>query len=1708
MNLRIILSLGSLPILACIFFIVFISVPITSPAQSQNAERIPVTFPVLFTRNDGQWDSSVRYAVLHQASRVSLRGDGIDISFPDSRPRRMPEQETVGIARNREYMRFVQSGPSMEVVGGERTESLMHFYYGLSREGATENVATFKQVVYENVWPGCDVVYVSEGDKLIQRTILRPGADPADVKFEVTPGTAEDYRRTRVLGDSPRSGTDPVVLQQGNVVSFSFLPGILHDAIVLETEFNTFFGDPHGQTSLACDVMPGGSVLLYGYGLVSYDAKPGFIPPQDSTCAFNSIQENFFAEFSCDGRSLRFCTNLIGHARADGLIRNTIQIFVDDTSGYFLQTAQMDDDKSLSEHPTCALPLRPPLIDGRPGSGEKSTWLGKLTRDGHLTISTYISGILSTRVLRARDGGVLLSGFQQNGVVPQPFLHYTKQPLDESGGMLVKLNARCDSVLIGVNLDFLGDSLHVVSMDELSDGSVVIAGVTNRAPVTRNAWQPQHAGMIDLYIARLTPGMDSVLWATFLGGESDEYLAGAGKWYCRWGGGPTLHRSWRILDGAFGASTNHCLAVDADDGIWVTGTTLSSSMREVPGNAPRNTRGAMDMLLARFDRDGQPTMVKTFGGLTESACGGDEWALNLEILPCGNCLVTGLSRTVDFQEVGGMPWDRRVQGVNRCDVNILASFDRDGNMLFSSWYPEFVVLSQRYDPSGHLVGAPPAFHHQFATTSSEWDYRDDWAFMRTYNALQPALASPGPSPYDAILTRQYLPLCGEDAISCAFTVPDTIRRDSTRGYLSDSFIPLDVTITNPDPTRAVFDLQAELRLPPGFVLVPDTMPLLLYAAPMLAPGDTAYAQWVLQVRPDLIADTLLPITVVTHYRWADHLDNCLQSHGGCRAEIVYARRDSKRMELSCDLDAPMLLMIDATGERYVSDTIPVTLTLRNLGEEAVLPGEVALQVRVDGEPGTAGVSLLPEGDHIHYLDRLQPNAEVQSQWIAHVDRRGFDREVTFEVVVRDEIGQLPVACLATVHVPGIPALRCSLSAPDALYPVSDMGFEDFAMELQLENVVDTLVRRVEAEVDLSQAPHLRLSSGETARHYLGPTAASAIRTSLWQLAVDPAPQDSSTETITVWYWYQEDSTRRSCEIRIQLIPVIQSSVCSITAPAVLNVDDSLLLPSPFTLDYRLRNTGNETLEVGRYVLSLAPPEGLLAHDPLSVAGGTLAPGTEANRTWRVQAKALQSARSAVLTVEARDLQDSVLSTCMHMLNIPAIDGLRCTLTAEDTVRFVRTPPGYQPSPLNLRLDLRNVLDEIHTNIEAIINLTQSPRLTLDPSETASKTIAVMESHSTANLTWLLIPQPASTAEDQEIIVRYRSDEQAAWKQCSVIIHIEAWPEEPGITCETGGHDSLFADWYEERFIPDPLHVSYTVTNTGTVTLTGCEASIILPPEFSLAGSDGTQSFTSPEYANQPGGPVPDGTLLPGASCSRWWKITPAKNIADIDPRLATWIWKSNEQGTESGCTHIVYIIPDNPPGLVLTPLHLYFEAERGGALPVEQQVQLWTGGGLAMPWTAQPSEWWLDAQPTSGSQSTQISVQPNSTMLEVGAHNADLLFAATPTDRHVTITYVIRKSTGIESPATPGVLTLDAWPQPVAAGARLYVRIGGEAGGSCRLTLHDLLGRQRLTRYAETASPVVIDLGALQLPTGVYLLRAIAEDGAQATRMISVTGGR
>ncbi|PLX26056.1 MAG: hypothetical protein C0600_11250 [Ignavibacteria bacterium] len=857
----------------------------------------------------------------------------------------------------------------------------------------------------------------------------------------------------------------------------------------------------------------------------------------------------------------------------------------------------------------------------------------------------------------------------------------------------------------------------------------------------------------------------------------------------------------------------------------------------------------MDILLAHFDQDGQPTMIRGIGG-----AGYPETGLGVEVLPCGPAMLTVATGMPGFPQKTEQPLLPGQAPFTNNTANAIVVYEEDGTLRFSSYWGEFPASNQRYDPSGHVV------------STSGWGIGNylDRNTMRTYNAYQPLPADPIRT--SAILSRHYLPLCGEDAIACSFSVPDTIRVDSSRNYLSIERFPLDVTINNPDPARAVFDLQCELRLPPGIVTEPDTVRWLRDVAPMLAPGGSVSTKWNLRVLPGVVVDSILPIVVTTHYRWADHLDNCLSSHSGCRAEIIYIRRDSKRMELLCDLIARDSVRIDSTGELYETNVLPVTMRLRNEGEEAVLPGEAALRV------GSRGVRVTPAGDSLRALPRLEPQDEVSVSWQLALDRWGMDRDVGLQAVVRDVAGRLPVNCLTEIRVPGINPLLCMLDAPRRIVEDPGTGYPGFTLDLALENRLDTVLRRLEAEIDLSEAPSLQLGMGEQPGRYLGPIAPGARRGAQWQLVVAAPPRDSSEQRITVWYWYQSDTTRRSCEVLVRLVPATGLPVCTMSGPTLLQAADSVLVPAEATVEFTLENRGPGPVTVERYELHLTAGTGVDSPDALTQPGGVLGAGETTQRSWRLRTRIWHDARTVICGVFALTSTDSVIAACTHTLRIEAVDGLRCQVRTADSVRFRHDPARYEPDPLVVDIDLRNVLDEALSGIEAEIDLTQASRLALAAGESAVKTLGMIGDHQSRMISWLLTPLPGSTDEEQQISIHYRSAQETAWKQCEAAVVIEGWPEEAGLMCSTAGHDSLYSDQYYERFIPHPLHVSYSVTNTGTVRLTGCEATIIPPPAFALAGSDSTQSFTSPEYGNEPDGPVSPGTLLPGRSCTRWWKL--------------------------------------------------------------------------------------------------------------------------------------------------------------------------------------------------------------------------------------------
>src|SRR5690606_17468760 len=149
--------------------------------------------------------------------------------------------------------------------------------------------------------------------------------------------------------------------------------------------------------------------------------------------------------------------------------------------------------------------------------------------------------------------------------------------------------------------------------------------------------------------------------------------------------------------------------------------------------------------------------------------------------------------------------------------------------------------------------------------------------------------------------------------------------------------------------------------------------------------------------------------------------------------------------------------------------------------------------------------------------------------------------------------------------------------------------------------------------------------------------------------------------------------------------------------------------------------------------------------------------------------------------------------CVHALDIAAVEGLSCTATLPDSVRFDRETVSYMPDPVPLTVTLRNVLESAEHGIEAVLDTAALTRLRPAAGEAAERSAALLDAGADIRFDWLLRPIEDEATSEQQVTVWYRTVERPEWSACTGTVVVDGWPRESGVWCETGGHDTLHAD---------------------------------------------------------------------------------------------------------------------------------------------------------------------------------------------------------------------------------------------------------------------------------------------------------------------------
>ncbi len=136
-------------------------------AVEQRARELFEELPLHFEPNLGQWSDQVRFVSRSPYSAVFLTDDGAMVQTPAGRIR----------------LRLAGSSTPVAVEGMGRMASSSGYFLGDRPQEWKPNVPHYRRVRFEGVYPGVDVVYYGNGQRLEHDFVVAPGADPGAIRL-------------------------------------------------------------------------------------------------------------------------------------------------------------------------------------------------------------------------------------------------------------------------------------------------------------------------------------------------------------------------------------------------------------------------------------------------------------------------------------------------------------------------------------------------------------------------------------------------------------------------------------------------------------------------------------------------------------------------------------------------------------------------------------------------------------------------------------------------------------------------------------------------------------------------------------------------------------------------------------------------------------------------------------------------------------------------------------------------------------------------------------------------------------------------------------------------------------------------------------------------------------------------------------------------------------------------------------------------------------------------------------------------------------------------------------------------------------------------------------------------------------------------------------------------------------------------------------
>jgi hypothetical protein len=199
-----------------------------------NVNRTFGKMPLYFIANEGQLDEKVAYYVQGKDKSLYFTPEGVTIVLsgskkekdgpenrilpgPLSRDRERAKTESASDARWVVKLDFVGANPSVKPMGVEETGAVISYFKGKPEEWKT-GLPTYSKIIYQDLWPGIDLLYYGTVDRMKYEFIVHPGADPSMIRFAYRGASAVEVTEDgRLAVTTPAGGFEddvPVAWQE------------------------------------------------------------------------------------------------------------------------------------------------------------------------------------------------------------------------------------------------------------------------------------------------------------------------------------------------------------------------------------------------------------------------------------------------------------------------------------------------------------------------------------------------------------------------------------------------------------------------------------------------------------------------------------------------------------------------------------------------------------------------------------------------------------------------------------------------------------------------------------------------------------------------------------------------------------------------------------------------------------------------------------------------------------------------------------------------------------------------------------------------------------------------------------------------------------------------------------------------------------------------------------------------------------------------------------------------------------------------------------------------------------------------------------------------------------------------------------------------------------------------------------------------------